>query len=167
MRKLVSVGVISLVVLLASCGMNFQAQQPAQAPAPCRPPVDPIRNDSDLVVSVQTNFTYTPKDQAVVQSTVPELVLAELNRQGREDGNVWELQNGQQKNFSLRFVFNNNSEQYTGSVEVAGWGVGHITNISTPYPFHDASEMLIYLTDQAYTFPHQGWHDLRPSCPQP
>lgn len=155
------------VLFISGCAIPPPQQhrrQPA-APAPCTAAVHPITYNN-LIAQVTINLTYTPKDLAGVQQTVPAIVINQLNADGRVDNNTFTLQNGQQMNFWYQFTVNNNNGQYTGSLRFGGWGQGFVHEFYTQYPYNDPEKLLEDLSDQSYAFIHGGWHDLRPSCPQ-
>jgi hypothetical protein len=137
----------------------------SNVPAPCSKPVSPI-SGNQLVVAIPVNFTYTPKDQAEGSVALRQIVLGRLNEDGKGEYNTFELQNGQNLNFTLTFSLSNNSEMYSGSLSFSGWGQGFIHTFYTSGTYNDPTKMVEDLTDQAYAFIRGGWHDSRPSCPQ-
>ena len=156
-----SASALALVVLLSGCDCLFDNPTPAprQAPAPSKPrePIQPI-HDTRIIISVNINFTYTPKDPAQARTVTPRMILERLNELGRTQNNTFELQNGQQKNFSFDFNINNNNEQFTGNLSFSGWGAGFIHNFTTEFPYNNPSKMILDLTDKGYVFIRDGWH---------
>lgn len=138
-----------------------------QAPAPCNQHVYPIRNAA-IVMAVIMNTSYNAKDiNGARRFTEPD-VINRLNEDSRSnlDGNSFSQQNGNQSNF--HFIYTINSDGYghfTGSLDMSGWGAGHIHDFTTSNPYADPIQMLRDLTDQAYSFIHTGWKDTRPQCP--
>jgi len=166
-RHVLSAVTLALFALLAlGSAANPDADAPA-APQPCSARVDPIRSMALLVV-IDINYTFTPKDESGGRTTGRELVLLELNNQGSADGNTFAEPNGQQSNLSMTFTINNDGQDhYTGTVSLDGWGQGHIVNVNkTENTYADPAALLKDLTDGAYDFIRRGWHDPRPECPQ-
>ncbi len=158
---------IGIVVLLAAAACVPPARYNRQAPTPCTQPVAPIRNVAMLAV-INVTYTYTPKDAEGGRSGHRDDVLSELNRLGRDDGNSFTEPNGQQPNFYFNFsISNDGQDHFTGSLELSGWGQGHISTFNRyQYPYADSDRLFADLTDDAYAFVHLGWHDSRPTCPQ-
>jgi hypothetical protein len=162
--------VLSGVLFLSGCAPMMQQQHHAsrkQAPAPCNPVVAPIRGVSPIVVVLTYNYAYSAKDPNPAWHKSD--IIGRLNDLGRADGNSFAESNGQAVNFHITYTLQNDgNDHFTGSVDLAGWGVGHVTTISKGYPNPYASSSVLTsdLTDAMYAFIHGGWHDLRPSCPQ-
>lgn len=162
---------LSAVLLVSGCAPMVQQQhhssrRPA-APAPCSTPIAPIRNVSPIVVVLTYTYAYTAKDPNPAWHKSD--IIDRLNELGRSDGNTFVEANGQSVNFHITFTLQNDgNDHFTGSVDLSGWGQGHITTISKGYPNPYASSSVLTsdLTDAAYAFVHGGWHDSRPSCPQ-
>lgn len=163
---------LSFVLSLSGCAPMMQQQHHSyrkQAPAPCTPVVAPIRNVSPIVLVLTYNYAYTPKDLTGGRSWHKSDIVDRLNELGRTDGNGFVEANGQSVNFHITYTLQNDgNDHFTGSVDMAGWGVGHVTTISRGYPNPYASSAALTsdLTDAVYEFIHGGWHDSRPSCPQ-
>lgn len=135
---------------------------------PCNPSVPPIRNVAILSV-INVNYSYTPKDLEGGRSWHRGDVLDELNTLGRPDGNSFAEPNGQQPNFHITYTISNDGQDhYTGSVELSGWGQGHVTTINKyQYPYASSAKLVQDLTDEMYQFIHLGWHDARQGCYTP
>ncbi len=153
------VGVASLF-LASGCAVNRYRPAP---PAPCDPSVQPIRYQN-LVVSLPINFDYTPRDRAGGAVSLRQVVLDQLNQDGKPYGDSFSLQNGSQLNFTLTYNFYDNNEIYTGNVNLAGWGQGNISSRYTQGSYNDPIKMVQDLTDQVFAFIRDGWHDTRPQC---
>ena len=137
-----------------------------QAPAPCTPVIAPIRN-SHLIVVINYNYAYNAKDPVGGRAWHKEDVLDYLNQLGRADGNSFAESNGQPVNFYITYTLNNDGqEHFTGSVDLSGWGQGHITTqYLGQYPYASTAKLTSDLTDKVYAFIKGGWHDSRPNCP--
>lgn len=133
-----------------------------QPPAPCGPGAPAIYGNH-LVISVPVNFTYTPRDNAMGSTSVRDSVLGRL-RATETNGNTYDLQNGANLNFTLAFTINNSNEQYSGGVQLSGWGQGNLHYFSTSGVYNNPYQMITDLTDQAAVFIRTGWHDTRPQC---
>jgi hypothetical protein len=159
--------VLFTLTALAGCVPPAQRYHRSQKPAPCSAPVAPIRNIAMLAV-INVNYTYTPKDAEGGRSGHKEDVLEQLNTLGNPDGNSFAEPNGQQPNFYFTYsISNDGQDHYTGSLELSGWGQGHITTLGKyQYPYSSSTRLVSDLTDEAYQFVHLGWHDSRPTCPQ-
>ncbi len=144
----------------AGCAVNRYQPPP---PAPCSPTVQPIRYQN-LVVSVPIYFNYTPRDRADGAVNLRQIVVDRLNADGKADGDTFSLQNGSQLNFTLTYNFYDSNEIYTGNVTLAGWGQGNIATLGTEGSYNDPIQMVQYLTDRAFGFISDGWHDSRPQC---
>ena len=159
-RFFLSKSAVALVsmALVGGCSAFYDAP-PSRQPAPRTPrkPV-PAIHDTSIIISVNINFTYTPKDPAQARSVTPRFILNRLNELGRAQNNTFALQNGQQNNFTLNFNINNYNEQFSGNLNFSGWGEGFIHNFTTQYPYNDPEKMMLDLTDQAYGFIRTGWH---------
>jgi hypothetical protein len=132
--------------------------------APCGPTVPPIA-DKNLSVMILTNFNYTPKDRSVGVNLVRQRVLDRLNQLGETDGNTFYLQNGERLNFTLTFNLNNTDNNiFSGGLKLSGWGQGTLHDFSSAGQYNDVLKMVVDLTDQAYRFIGEGWHDPRPQC---
>jgi hypothetical protein len=163
MKKTLFVAVASM--FLAGC-MQLMAPHAASTPDPCSAPVSPISN-SALVVVVNVNYTYTPKDASSARPWHQDDVIAYLNTLGAAQRNTFSAQNGNDNNFTLTYTINNDGQDhFTGSLDFSGWGQGHIHTFGTTNPYTDTDEMTRDLTAQAYQFIATGWHDARTSCPQ-
>ena len=158
-------------VVLPGCGPMMQTQtrshRRAAPPAPCSTPVAPIRNNS-LIVVINYNYSYTAKDPTSARAWHKGDIINRLNDLGRPDGNTFAESNGQAVNFYFNYTLNNDGQDhFTGSIELTGWGQGHITTLySGQYSYASSGQLTSDLTDKAYGFIHTGWHDSRPNCPQ-
>lgn len=154
-----------VLVAVTACMASPRYRRPA--PAPCSKPVAAIRNNALLAV-INVSYTYTPKDEEGARTSDRETALDELNAQGRPDGNTFTEPNGQVPNFYFNFsISNDGQDHFTGTVELTGWGQGHISTFyRTQYPYASPDKLVQDLTDDAYAFIHTGWHDSRPECPQ-
>lgn len=161
---------LSAVLLASGCAPMVQQQHHSSrrsAPSPCSAVVAPIRGVNPIVVVLTYTYAYTAKDPNPAWHKSD--IIDRLNEQGRSDGNSFVEANGQSVNFHITFTLQNDgNDHFTGSVDLSGWGQGHITTISKGYPNPYASSSVLTsdLTDAAYAFVHGGWHDSRPSCPQ-
>lgn len=161
---------LSLVLGLSGCAPMMQQQHRAsrhQTPAPCSAVVAPIRGANPIVVVLTYNYAYTAKEPNPAWHKSD--IISRLNDLGRPDGNGFVESNGQNVNFHITYTLQNDgNDHFTGSVDLAGWGVGHVTTIGKGYPNPYASSSVLTsdLTDAVYAFIHGGWHDSRPSCPQ-
>ena len=164
MNAKLSTALILAVTLLAGCMMPPATRAPVRAQqAPCGPGAAPISN-ATLYVSIPVNFNYTPKDRPNGTQEVRQFVLDRLNQLGKAQNNTFYLQNGPQLNFTFTFNYNNNNEIFTGGMQFSGWGQGDLHYYSTSGQYNDPFQMAQDLTDQAYTFIRDGWHDSRPQC---
>jgi len=161
--KYLSVFVLASLFLLTGCVVpnNYHSAPPS----PCMQPVSPISGDV-IIVTVPVTFNYTPKDQANGAVGLREIVLNKLNEDGKSESNSFVLQNGSALNFTFAFTVNNYNEMYSGSLTFSGWGRGFIHTFYTTGSYNDASKMVEDLSDQAYGFIRNGWHDSRANCPQ-
>ena len=161
-----TLSIFGLLLIMAGC-MAPPPRRQASKPAPCSTPVSPIRNNSITVV-LYYNYAYNAKDAAAGREWHRSDIVAQLNNLGRPDGNSFSESNGQAVNFYFRYTLNNDGQDhFTGSLELSGWGQGHITTISLgQYPYASSAALTRDLTEKAYGFIHGGWHDSRPSCPQ-
>ena len=168
--KMKFVGMLFLVTLLSSCVPMNTAQsrrrRPAP-PAPCTTPVHPIQYSS-LVVFINYNFSYTPKDSTAARPWLRSDILNRLNEDGKADGNTFSESNGTAINFTITYTLNNDGQDhFTGSINLSGWGQGNIATLySGQYSYTNAADLTRDLTDKAYGYIHGGWHDSRPNCPQ-
>ena len=153
--------------LMSGCVMPPQYNRRPAPPAPCLKPVGPIRYET-LYVVINVNYSYTPKDGEKGRTLLQQGVLDELNTMGRPDGNSFSQPNGQPTNFTFTYsISNDGQDHYTGSLQFSGWGEGSIHQFARyQYPYASPSLLVKDLTDDAYSFIHNGWHDLRPNCPQ-
>ena len=158
---------VMALVALAGCVPPSRAYSRRQRPAPCSELVPPIRNVGILAV-INVTYTYTPKDAEGGRSGHRNDILDELNGLGRPDGNTFAEPNGQQPNFHFNYsISNDGQDHFTGSLELAGWGQGHISTFNKyQYPYASSDQLVKDLTDDAYGYVHAGWHDSRPNCPQ-
>jgi hypothetical protein len=160
----------SLILALSGCAPMVQQQHRAsrrQAPAPCSAVVSPIRGVNPIVLVLTYNYAYTAKEPNPAWHKSD--IISHLNDLGRPDGNGFVESNGQAVNFHITYTLQNDgNDHFTGSVDLAGWGAGHVTTIGKGYPdpYASSSALTSDLTDAVYAFIHGGWHDLRPSCPQ-
>ncbi len=170
--KVTFAAVLSVALFSSGCAPMMQQQHRAssrrhQAPAPCTAVVAPIRGVNPIVVVLTYTYAYTAKDPNPAWHKSD--IIARFNDLGRADGNGFVEANGQSVNFHITYTLQNDgNDHFTGSVDLAGWGVGHVTTISKGYPNPYASSSVLTsdLTDAVYEFIHGGWHDTRPSCPQ-
>jgi hypothetical protein len=156
-----------ILLSLALYGCAAAGRIPVETPVACSPPVDPIR-DSRLVVVISYDFSYQPEDAAGAREWSRPYILDQLNAAGMSDGNAFEESNGQPVNFYFEYMINNDGQDhFSGSVELSGWGQGHIVTLySGESPYSDPTRLLDDLTSKAYGFIHTGWYDSRPGCPQ-
>jgi hypothetical protein len=135
------------------------------AVAPCSETIAPIRNQAILVV-INITYSYTPEDESGARSSHKDDILEELNNLGQPDGNTFAEPNGQGTNFTFTYTINNDGQDhFTGGLHFAGWGQGFIHDFGRYQYSYSATEQLVKdLTDDAYGFIHDGWHDSRPSC---
>lgn len=133
--------------------------------SPCTPPVQPIRNVGLLAV-VNITYTYTPKDEGGGRDWHRSDILDELNSLGAGDGNTFAEPNGQQPNFTFNYsISNDGQDHFTGGLEMRGWGQGLIHNFGRyEYSYASSAQLVKDLTDDAYGFIHDGWHDGRAAC---
>jgi hypothetical protein len=117
---------------------------------------------------INYNYAYNAKDPVGGRAWHKEDVLDYLNQLGRADGNSFAESNGQPVNFYITYTLNNDGQDhFTGSVDLSGWGQGHITTqYLGQYPYASTVKLTSDLTDKAYAFIKGGWHDSRPNCPQ-
>ncbi len=159
---------LGLVLLFTGCltPPGYYRPQPAP-PAPCLKPVGPISYKA-LWVQINVNYTYTPKHGEEGRTIIRKDILAELNDQGRADGNSFTEPNGQEPNFYFTYsISNDGQDHYTGSLQFSGWGEGNIKQFAKyQYPYTSPDQLVKDLTDEAYSFIHTGWRDSRPNCPQ-
>jgi len=129
---------------------------------PISPDVPPIRNCA-IKLLINSNLTYTAKDEAGARGSLPDQVVARLNRDGIGDGNTFSIASGEAQNFTLTYTVNNDgNNRFTGSVYMAGWGQGYLnTFYSGEYTYSNGPDMIDAVTDKAYTYIHGGWHDAR------
>ncbi len=141
------------------------ATQPRVRPTPCSEPVPPIRNTA-IMATINVNYSYTPKDVEGGRTWHRTDVLNELNTLGRGSGNTFAEPNGVPSNFHFTYTISNDGQDhFTGSVELSGWGQGHITTINKyQYPYASSAKLVQDLTDEAYEYIRDGWHDARASC---
>jgi hypothetical protein len=168
MMKSILAPALTAVMFLSGCAplMTPPPRRAVYTPAPCNTPVHAIRN-SAIVVTININATYNAKDLPGARNYTQGDAVAYLNDLGRLDGNTFSAQNGNANNFTFNFVINNDGQDhFTGSLDLWGWGVGHIHMFTTQYSYANGFQMLRDLTGQAYQFMHTGWADTRPSCPQ-
>jgi len=166
--KLYKRGGLVALLLLTGC----VASQPRynsrrkQAPAPCTPVIAPIHN-SNLIVVINYNYSYSARDPGAARAWHKSDIIDHLNSLGRADGNTFAESNGQQVNFYLTYTLNNDGQDhFTGSIDLSGWGQGHVTTqYLGQYPYASTAQLTSDLTDKAYAFIHGGWHDSRPNCP--
>lgn len=155
--------VCSALLVLAAC-----VPPPRRArvrPSPCTPPVAPIRNQAIIVV-ININFSYTPQDETGARSDDRDAILEELNSDGQPDGNTFAEPNGDQHNFTMNYsISNDGQDHFTGGLEFSGWGQGFIHSFGRyQYSYSSVDKLVRDLSDDAYGFVHDGWHDSRPSC---
>ncbi|MFH0989393.1 MAG: hypothetical protein V1799_05180 [bacterium] len=162
---LVFVGVllaVLLVVVLIMPGDSPDQDQKVQD-IPAKADVPPIRN-MQLKVDFKMEFTYTPKQEDSVRVLSIPYLLERLNSIGQSDGNSFTIPDGEATNFILTYTINQvgqiGNDRYTGSMTLSGWGWGTICTISSgEYPFTNPFHMLNKLTDQAYSWIHNGWRE--------
>lgn len=152
----------STLLLLAAC---VPPPRRRAAVSPCSPTVEPIRSTA-IVVLINVNYTYTPEDEQSARSWHRDDVLAELNTLGQPEGNTFAEPNGQEHNFTLTYTINNDGQDhFTGGLRFAGWGQGFIHQFDRyQYTYASSSQLVKDLTDDAYGFIRDGWHDSRPAC---
>jgi hypothetical protein len=161
-----TLSIFVLLVVMTGC-MTPPPRRQAAAPAPFSKPVSPIRNNS-LTIVLNYNYAYNPKDAAAGREWHRGDIISHLNDMGRSDGNSFAESNGQAVNFYFNYTLNNDGQDhFTGSLELTGWGQGHITTIWLgQYPYASSAALTRDLTAKAYEYIHGGWHDTRPNCPQ-
>lgn len=157
---------MALLLALGAIAACVPPQQRRRAaPAPCSPTVAPIRNIAILVV-ININYTYTPEDESSARSSHKDDIIDELNTLGQPDGNTFAEPNGQGTNFTFTYTINNDGQDhFTGGLHFAGWGQGAIHDFGRyQYSYASTDALVKDLTDDAYAFIHDGWHDSRPAC---
>jgi len=132
---------------------------------PCSAAVEGIRNVAILAV-ININYSYTPEDEQGARSWHRDDVLSELNTQGQGDGNTFAEPNGQATNFTFTYTINNDGQDhFTGGLHLSGWGQGFLHDFGRyQYSYSSSAQLVKDLTDDAYGFIHNGWHDSRASC---
>ncbi len=165
LRHLSAALVLTLALALSGC--TFPTAYHAQAPSPCTRPVSPISNTT-LTVFITVNFSYNPEDLNAARELDAADILNRLNADGKANGDSFTLANGVQPNFYLTYTLNNDgSNHFSGSLQFSGWGQGFIANLgSGQYTYADYGSVYDNLTDQAFSYIQNGWHDSRPACPQ-
>jgi len=148
--------VVFLLILLSP----GTSAEPPPPPAPPRDPVQPIRNCAIKII-VTSNLTYNAVDETAARGSLPNQVLGRLGTAGSGDGNTFSIASGEAPNFTFHFTVNNDgNDRFSGSVDMSGWGWGHIATIySGEYTYASAPEMIDALTDKAYTWIHNGWRE--------
>ncbi|HET7789431.1 MAG TPA: hypothetical protein VFD85_12630 [Gemmatimonadales bacterium] len=154
--------ILPALLLLAACVPSRR-----YAPSPCTPTIEPIKNTAIILV-INITYTYTPEDESGARESHKEEVLDELNSLGRNDGNTFAEPNGQDNNFTFTYsISNDGQDHYTGGLRFAGWGQGFIHQFNRYDNTYASTEQLVRdLTDDAYGFIRDGWHDARPACSQ-
>jgi len=144
-------------------GKKHTAAKPS-APAPCNTPVHAFRNTA-IVITINVNATYNPKDLSAGRSYTQSDAIAYLNELGTVDGNKFAPQNGNKNNFTFVYTIGNDGqEHYTGSLDFSY--LEHVHLFTTQYTYANPTQMFRDLTAQAYTYIHNGWADTRPECPR-
>ena len=153
-----------VIPMLAAASIVLVACETEQTPAPAttqpqKEPADPIRNN-DLKIIVNINPTYPVRDVSSAHEVVPRAVVDFLNDEGAADGNTFRIASGEQHNFTFNYTVNADSNyRYTGSLELRGWGRGHITTIySGEYNYAQPMDVVEALTRRVYGWIHNGWH---------
>jgi hypothetical protein len=137
---------------------------PKVAPSACTAPVAPIRN-TNIHVTLNYDFTYTPRDATEVRTSNRPEVIAQLNGLGAPNGNTFAETEGDNGNLTFSYTLNSDSQdRFTGSLRFSGWGQGLIHNFYTSGTYNSWRTMIAALTSQAYEFIRDGWHDSRPNC---
>lgn len=156
---------VAIPVLLCAAGCVPPSYQSRTVQSPCQAQVPPIRYAS-IKVTLNFNYTYTPRDASEGRDALRDAALRELNSDGTQDGNTFAEPNGQETNFTLNYSLSNDGQDhYTGSVAFGGWGWGDISSRGRyQYTYSDPLKLTSDLTDDFYTFIHGGWHDDRPQC---
>lgn len=169
LKALLTVAVVLATVTgcVAPPPRSHARRRQAPAPAPCTATVAPLRYHN-LIVVINYNYSYNAKDPGTARVWHKSDIISHLNDLGRGDGNTFAESNGQPVNFYITYTLNNDGQDhFTGSVELSGWGQGHITNAYLgQYPYASTAQLTSDLTDKIYTFIHEGWHDSRPNCPR-
>ncbi len=129
------------------------------AQKPILPDVAPIRNTHIKIIVTGTSFHHSG---GAVSAADGGWVCKRLNELGGADGNTFELVNGGEHNFALVYSLKDlGGEGASGSVELSGWGWGYITTQYSGEDWDRNSGLIVALTDKAYAFIHNGWHDVR------
>lgn len=138
---------------------------PRTAFSQCRPTIPPIRNIA-IKVLITINLHYTAKDESSARSDGHQTILDKLNSLGESDENTFRDIEGEEQNLTFIFdVYNDGQDHFTGSLELRGWGWGHISTFNrTSNPYATPSRLLEDLVDDAYVFVHLGWHEIRAEC---
>ena len=158
---------LMMVSLIAMALVSCATPAPRRSARPCGPVIPPIRYNN-LIVVINYNYSYNARDPNEARAWHKGDIIAHLNSLGQQDGNTFAESNGQPVNFYLTYTLNNDGQDhFTGSINLSGWGQGHIaTMYSGQYPYASSAKLTSDLTDKAYGFIHTGWHDARPGCPQ-
>jgi hypothetical protein len=151
--------VVFMIIIFTPSGGG--GQEPQGPPPPPKDPIPAIRNTAIKII-VTSNFTYTPKGEDV-HTIPPDLVLGRLNVEGKVDGNTFSIANGEATNFNFVVTINNDgNDRFSGSIDMSGWGWGHIATIySGPNTWASAPDMIEKMTTDAYVWIHGGWHENR------
>lgn len=163
-RKSIFCGTAFLILAACASGARY-TPRPSTYIAPCSASVDPVRN-IEVKSAISITFGYTPKDESEGRQAMKRIILDKLNELGVPDGNSYREIEGEVPNMYFNFMFyNDGQDRFTGTLELSGWGQGHITTISkTQYPYATPSRLAYDLLESAYVYFHEGWHDPRPQC---
>jgi hypothetical protein len=154
--------VLVMVAILPATGCMDLLDDPAPAPPPAQPqpPVDAFRNQT-LQVTYNIHFNYTPKDETGARSMTPEVINDRLNVDGKDDGNTFVVADGVTPQFIVNINVNNDGQDHlTAYADVFGLGrSGDLFQANSGQAaFVDPVNMMNTLSDNIYSWIHQGWH---------
>lgn len=154
--------VVFIILLIALSGSSAPAEEPPPPPPPIKDDVPPIRNQN-IRILVTTTFTYTPRDATLGRDDIQNICVDVLNEEGQADGNTFKVASGEAHNFNFDFTIHcDEQNRFTGSVNLSGWGWGHIQTFSHgEYSYSNGYELIEDLTAKAYNYIHTGWRDAR------
>jgi hypothetical protein len=131
----------------------------ASSPEPHKEDVPPFRN-AHLKLLVRLELPYIAKDEAAARSSVEDDVVAYFNSLGAADGNTFSAANGEEPNFTFRYLIFNDNGRFWGQVYMSGWGRGDIqTFFNQDSTFSNPNDLIRSLTNKAYVFIHNGWRE--------